>query len=92
MIDQKLIGFSVGIIAPFVAFSVFVLFYLELDLFLTIEEISKSEKLPHVISLSLLMNLLIFFMKIKTRREKAAKGVLGATIFYAFVIIYLKFF
>ena len=91
MIDQKLIGFSVGIIAPFVAFSVFVLFYLELDLFLTIEEISKSEKLPHVISLSLLMNLLIFFMKIKTRREKAAKGVLGATIFYAFVIVYLKF-
>jgi len=92
MINQKLIGFSVGIIAPFVAFSVFVLFYLELDLFLTIEEISKSEKLPHVISLSLLMNLLIFFMKIKTRREKAAKGVLGATIFYAFVIVYLKFF
>ena len=42
MINQNLIGFFVGIIAPFVAFSVFVLFYLELDLFITIEEISKS--------------------------------------------------
>ena len=92
MINQNLIGFFVGIIAPFVAFSVFVLFYLELDLFLAIEEISKSEKLPHIISLSLLINLLIFFMKIKTRREQAARGILGATIFYAFVIVYLKFF
>lgn len=91
MINQSIIGFFVGVIAPFVAFSVFVLFYLDLDLFLTIKEVSKSEKLPHIISLSLLINLLIFFMKIMTRREQAARGVLGATIFYAFIIVYLKF-
>ena len=91
MINQNFIGFFVGVIAPFVAFSVFVLFYLDLDLFLTINEVSKSEKLPHIISLSLLINLLIFFMKIMTRREQAARGVLGATIFYAFIIVYLKF-
>ena len=91
MINQNIIGFFVGVIAPFVAFSVFVLFYLDLDLFLTINEVLKSEKLPHIISLSLLINLLIFFMKIMTRREQAARGVLGATIFYAFIIVYLKF-
>ena len=91
MINQNIIGFFVGVIAPLVAFSVFVLFYLDLDLFLTINEVSKSEKLPHIISLSLLINLLIFFMKIMTRREQAARGVLGATIFYAFIIVYLKF-
>ena len=91
MINQNIIGFFVGVIAPFVAFSVFVLFYLDLDLFLTTNEVSKSEKLPHIISLSLLINLLIFFMKIMTRREQAARGVLGATIFYAFIIVYLKF-
>ena len=91
MINQNIIGFFVGVIAPFVAFSVFVLFYLDLDLFLTINEVSKSEKLTHIISLSLLINLLIFFMKIMTRREQAARGVLGATIFYAFIIVYLKF-
>ena len=33
----------------------------------------------------------IFFMKIKTKREKAARGILGATIFYAFIVLYLKF-
>lgn len=91
MNNQNLIGFFVGLIAPFVAFSVFVLFVLELDLFQTITEVSKSDKLPHIISLSLLINLVIFFMKIKTNREKAARGILGATIFYAFIVLYLKF-
>lgn len=91
MNNQNFIGFFVGLIAPFVAFSVFVLFVLELDLFQTITEVSKSDKLPHIISLSLLINLLIFFMKIKTKREKAARGILGATIFYAFIVLYLKF-
>ena len=91
MNNQNFIGFFVGLIAPFVAFSVFILFVLELDLFQTISEVSKSDKLPHVISLSLLINLVIFFMKIKTKREKAARGILGATIFYAFIVLYLKF-
>ena len=91
MNNQNFIGFFVGLIAPFVAFSVFILFVLELDLFQTISEISKSDKLPHIISLSLLINLVIFFMKIKTKREKAARGILGATIFYAFIVLYLKF-
>ena len=91
MNNQNFIGFFVGLIAPFVAFSVFVLFVLELDLFQTISEVSKSDKFPHIISLSLLINLVIFFMKIKTKREKAARGILGATIFYAFIVLYLKF-
>lgn len=91
MNNQNFIGFFVGLIAPFVAFSIFVLFVLELDLFQTISEVSKSDKLPHIISLSLLINLVIFFMKIKTKREKAARGILGATIFYAFIVLYLKF-
>ena len=91
MNNQNFIGFFVGLIAPFVAFSVFILFVLELDLFQTISEISKSDKLAHIISLSLLINLVIFFMKIKTKRENAARGILGATIFYAFIVLYLKF-
>ena len=91
MNNQNFIGFFVGLIAPFVAFSVFILFVLEVDLFQTISEVSKSDKLPHIISLSLLINLVIFFMKIKTRRDDAARGVLGATILYGFLVIYLKF-
>ena len=56
MINQTIIGLIVGLIAPFIAFSVFVLFYLELDLFITINEVAKSNRLPHIISLTLLIN------------------------------------
>ena len=80
MNNQTLSGFLVGLISPFVAFSVYVLFFLDLDLFDTLNKIVEANKLPHIISLSLLINLLIFFMKIKTNRDHAARGVLGSTI------------
>jgi hypothetical protein len=91
MNKQNVIGLFVGIISPFIAFAIYVLFVMELDLFYMINKVLESNKLPHIISLSLLANLLIFFMKIKTNRDSAARGVLGATIFYGFVIVFLKF-
>ena len=91
MNNQILTGFLVGLISPFVAFSVYVLFFLDLDLFDTLNKIVEANKLPHIISLSLLINLLIFFMKIKTNRDHAARGVLGSTILYGFLIVILKF-
>ena len=91
MNNQTLNGFLVGLISPFVAFSVYVLFFLDLDLFDTFNKVVEANKLPHIISLSLLINLLIFFMKIKTNRDHAARGVLGSTILYGFLIVILKF-
>ena len=91
MNNQNINGFVVGLVSPFVAFSVYVLFFLELDLFDTLNRIVEANKLPHIISLSLLINLLIFFMKIKTNRDHAARGVLGSTILYGFLIVSLKF-
>ena len=49
-------------------------------------------KLSHVISLSVLINLLIFFMNIKTCRDEQARGILLATIFYGITIVIIKFF
>ena len=92
MNKQFFIGLLVGIIAPFIGFSIYVLFFLELDLFETINIIIRNNKLSHVISLSVLVNLLIFFMKIYTSREKAAKGILAATIIYGIVIMLLKIY
>ena len=50
MNKQFFIGLLVGIIAPFIGFSIYVLFYLELDLFETINIIIRNNKLSHVIS------------------------------------------
>tara|TARA_B100001758_G_C17977623_1_gene386438 strand:- start:24 stop:305 length:282 start_codon:yes stop_codon:yes gene_type:complete len=86
-------GFFVGLVAPIAAFVVYVAFFTNdaapLALYNKIVEI---DKLSHVISLSLLINLLIFFMNIKTNRDEQAMGILSGTIFYGIIILIIKLF
>lgn len=86
-------GTIVGIIAPIAAYVVYVAFFTEnADPLSLYKELVLIGKLPHVLSLSVLINLLIFFMNLKTNREEQARGILFATILYAVFIIILKFF
>ena len=85
-------GFLVGVIAPVAAFVVYVAFCTEDSnpLFMY-KQIVSIGKLPHIISLSLLINLLVFFMNIKTNRDYNARGILFATICYGITIVIIKF-
>ena len=85
-------GTIVGLIAHIVAFLVYVAFYLEADVLQTFYSLIEVNKITHVISLSTLINLLIFFMNLKTNREVAARGILLATILYAFLVLGMKLF
>ena len=91
--DKILIkGFLIGLIAPIVAFAVYVAFFTEeSDPMGIYRQVVSIGKLTHVISLSVLINLLIFFMKIRTYRDEQARGVLFATMLYAIIIIIIKF-
>lgn len=84
-------GLFVGIIAPIVACVVYVLFYREDELGYFFDNLVTSRNLPSIISLSLLINLVIFFMNIQTNRDNQARGILFATILYGAVIVILKF-
>ena len=84
-------GIITGIIAPIVACCVYVLFYREEELDYFINHLVTANNLPAIISLSLLINLLIFFMNIKTNRDNQARGILFSTILYGVVIVILKF-
>lgn len=84
-------GVFAGIFAPIVFFSVYVLFIMDEDLFIFIEDKINIDNLPKVIVLSLLVNLLIFFMNIYTSREQAARCILFATMIYGLLIVILKF-
>ena len=81
MNKQLIKGTIVGLIAPVLAFIVYVAYATEesdpIGMFRKIVDLGK---LAHVISLSILTNLLIFFMKIKTYRDDHAKGVLFAYV------------
>ena len=85
-------GTIVGIIAPIAAFIVYVAFFTEdSDPLATYNKALRIGRLSHVMSLSVLINLLIFFMNIKTNRDQQARGILLATILYGITIAIIKF-
>ena len=92
MNKQLIKGTIVGIIAPIAAFVVYVAFFTEnADPLGVYHKIVAMGKLSHVMSLSVLINLLIFFMNIKTNRDQQARGILLATMLYGITIAIIKF-
>tara|TARA_B110000003_G_scaffold224479_1_gene225044 strand:- start:579 stop:860 length:282 start_codon:yes stop_codon:yes gene_type:complete len=85
-------GTLIGLIAPVAAFIVYVAFFTNnSDPIGMFYKLISMNKLTHVISLSVLINLLLFFMKIKINNDDQARGILLATFIYAIVIVILKF-
>ena len=85
-------GALVGIIAPVAAFVVYVAFFtVDSDPLGVYYKLIALGKLSHAISLSVLINLVIFFMNLKTYRDNEARGILLSTILYGITIAILKF-
>ena len=91
--NKRLIkGTIVGIIAPMAAFVVYVAFFtVDSDPFGMYNKLYAMNKLSQTMSLSVLINLLLFFMNIKTQRDETARGILLATILYGITIASIKF-
>ena len=86
-------GFSIGVFAPIIAFVIYVGFYLEVDFDTAIESINRLGTMTHHISLSVfLTNTVLFFMQIKMYRDEVARGILGATLAYAVLVLILILF
>ncbi len=87
-------GANFGIIAPILGVCIY---YLLQFTHITFDEyidfIADKKVLPAVLSISVLLtNLLIFFICIWTKTDKAARGVIFATVFYGIIIVILKVF
>jgi hypothetical protein len=90
---QLATGWLTGLLAPVIGYLIFISLYFKGVSFIDVFEIFRSRNvLPHVISLSVIINLVFFFTFIKMDKDYAARGVLGATFVYVFVVMYLKFF
>jgi hypothetical protein len=86
-------GFFIGAIAPIAAFIVYVAFFTEKsDPIGMYKQLVEMGKLSHIISLSVLINLVVFFMSIKTNRDMHARGILFSTILYGVTILVMKLF
>jgi len=84
-------GVLLGIISPIIAFIIYVVFIIETTLDSVINNPSFNRNLPAIISLSLLINLALFFLKIKSNKDEQSRGILFSTFLYGFIIIILKF-
>jgi len=89
--DQTLSGVISGIILPLIAFTVF---YLTTAKGLTpgeyIHRISILGNFPQILSVSVFSNIIIFLIFNRFDMLRAAKGVLGVTIIWAFIVFGIK--
>lgn len=91
--DNVGIGFLIGFIVPVIVF--FVVYLIgksEISISEYIKSLEQLNVLVKLGSLCVFLNSAIFMGFIKLKFEKTARGILGATILYAFVILISRAF
>ncbi len=90
--DKPLTGWIAGVVVPPLAFVIiWLLIPTERDFAGFITYAIKANVLSKFMSLAVLPNLLVFFIFIWAKMDRAAKGVLYATFILAIVVIAIKF-
>ena len=84
-------GVLLGIIAPIIACIFYVVFINEETLENFINNFVTDRNLPAIISLSLLINLALFFLKLKFNKDEQSRGILFSTFLYGVIIVIFKF-
>lgn len=91
MKDHFLTGLIPGLILPlfgFYLYAVFFFSYMSFSAFL--EHVIKANLALSVLSLGVILNLGLFFLFYRLQHDRAARGVIGATFIYAFMVLYFK--
>jgi hypothetical protein len=90
--DKLLPALLLGFLFPLLCFSLYAKFrFPEVPLTEIYGHVQKLGITSAMLSLSVFLNLFIFFFFIWRKADKAAKGVLLATMLYAVVVVYIKF-
>lgn len=90
--DRASLGFFLGIIVPIIALIMVYFARFETYTFPSfIRTLVALHALPALLSLTVIPNLLVFFIFIWTNHLYAARGVLGATIVAALIIMLIKY-
>ena len=96
-LDHILTGMAIGVISPilgFVIYGTFWGYYHHRSLSYFVNEIFLGAPVfqSGIVSLSLVINLLPFWLFIKSDRLRSARGVLAALFVYVPLVIYLRFY
>lgn len=90
-LDKIWFGLLCGIIGPMILFSAYHLIkYGHMGLHRFVHYLETEGTFSPRISLCVILNLGLFFTFYWTKMDKAAKGIIGATFLFAFLVVYLK--
>ncbi len=91
--DTVGVGLLVGLILPIaIFFIVFLVKESEVSFVDYVKGMWRMQALIKLGSLCVFANVAVFWIFLKKKYEKAARGVLGATILYAFVVLISRTF
>jgi hypothetical protein len=89
--DSFFSGLIPGLILPWIGFYIYYLLffnYMSLEGFAS--HLRSIDMLVSVVSLGAILNLAMFFIFYQFKLDRSAKGVIGATFVYAFIVIIYK--
>lgn len=92
--DNRKNGFIVGLIAPFFGFFIYYLLRFRAYSFREFWEVMMSQKslLSGIISVSLLMNILLFTIALNKKNDQLAIGIFIATCIYGVAALAIRWF
>ena len=90
--NHFLTGFTSGLLAPIIGFYIYYLIgFRYMSLHSYVDRLLYFGMEAGVISLSLIVNLIVFFYFIRAKADSSAQGVIGATFMYGLLIVILKY-
>ena len=89
--DHFLAGFVPGLLLPLIGVYIYYLLFFSFMGFNGFHNhLVRNDLLLPVISLGVILNLALFFLFYQFEKDHSARGVIGATFIYAFIVLYFK--
>lgn len=85
-----IIGFIIGLLANIFGVAIYIFLFSEEGFIDSIKSASNFNFIGKLVSLGAILNLIIFFVFIKTNQDHKARGVLLATLMAAIIVIINK--
>ncbi len=90
--DSVRLGVIIGILVPVVALLLFYLFASDGEsLYNFFSKLNKGQIATKFFSLAVFLNLIPFLLFMRSDRYNTSKGILGITIFWAILVMIIKF-
>ena len=89
--DHFLAGFIPGLLLPLIGVYIYYgLFFSYMGFNSFLHHLEKNNLGLSVLSLGVILNLALFFLFYQFEKDRSARGVIGASFIYAFIVLYFK--